>query len=69
MRTVGFAVLGMFTGVLLGFVLTDVIARITLSVGDGDIPLPIALFLGFAIPLCALVGVGVGVLVERSTRR
>jgi len=64
MRTVGAAVAGMFTGLLLGVLLAEPVVR----PAGTDLPVGTALLLGFAPPVLALLGAVVGVLIARRTR-
>ncbi|MQA81062.1 MAG: hypothetical protein GEV10_21700 [Streptosporangiales bacterium] len=70
MRTLGLAVLGFFCGVILGFVLTEVVARAAVGVGSaGDLSGPVIGALGALTPVCGLLGVVAGVLVGRRGGR
>ncbi len=59
MRKLGVAFIGLISGLLVGFLFTDVIARVAMS-GSGQLPdsLPLALLLGFLSPALAIVIVG-----------
>ncbi|WP_232664911.1 DUF5957 family protein [Pseudonocardia sp. TRM90224] len=69
MRTLGIAVLGLFSGLLLGFVLTDVIA-VAAGAASGKLPdsLWLLLLLGWLTPGCAVVGVVVAITIDRKRR-
>ena len=70
MRKFGVAFIGLIGGLLVGFLLTEVIARIAMS-GSGQLPdsLPLALLLGFLTPALAMVGAMVALLTDGSMRR
>ena len=57
MRKLGVAFIGLISGLLVGFLFTDVIARAAMS-GSGQLPdwLQLALLLGFLSPALAIVG-------------
>lgn len=59
MRTLGFAVLGLFIGLIAGLLLTEAIARPIVG-GDGDISTGLAIFLGMLMPAIGAVGAVVG---------
>jgi hypothetical protein len=69
MRRFGVATLGFFSGLLSGFLLIEVIARIALG-SDGQMPdsLPLALLLGYLTPVLAIVGVVVAVVIDGRIR-
>lgn len=71
MRTLGLAVLGFFCGVIVGFVLTEVVALgIAGGVGGvGDLSGPVVGLLRALTPVCGLLGVVAGVLAGRRRRR
>jgi hypothetical protein len=77
MRTLGLTVLGLVAGLVVGLLLTDVVARIAMS-GGGDIGdnLPLAMLLGFAPIILAILGAVAAPLIDhrvqsgqRSTHR
>jgi hypothetical protein len=70
MRTFGLSIFGLFGGLLVGFLLTDVIARVAMSDGAelGD-SLPLALLLGFAPIALAILGAVAIPLVDHRLRR
>lgn len=69
MRTIGVTVLGLFLGVLVGFLLTEVVSRIAIgSDGPTDLSMPVAMVLGFLTPACAVAGAVGAVLVDRGIR-
>lgn len=57
MRRLAVAFIGLIAGLLVGFLLTDLIASIAMS-GSGQLPdsLPLALLLGFLSSATAIVG-------------
>jgi hypothetical protein len=63
MRTVGALVIGMFAGLLVGVLLTEVVARLT----NPEDNLGIALALGLAPPMLAAAGAVAGVVIERRS--
>jgi hypothetical protein len=69
-RQLGVAILGLIGGLLVGFLVHDVVARVALA-GDGQLslPLPLALFLGFFIPVMAVVGLVVALAIDRRRRQ
>ncbi|HEY6737933.1 MAG TPA: hypothetical protein VI076_03720 [Actinopolymorphaceae bacterium] len=70
MRAVGLAVLGLFVGVIFGFILTEIVARI--MIGDGgieNISTSGAMTLGLITPVTAVVGAIVGVVVDQLAKR
>ncbi len=69
MRKLGVAALGLFGGLLIGFLLTEVIARIAVG-GTGQLSdsLPLALLLGLLTPLLAIVGVVVALVIDGRMR-
>jgi hypothetical protein len=69
MRKLGVAVLGLFGGLLTGFLLLEVIARIVLG-NDGQVPdsLPLALLLGYLTPVLAIVGVVIALVIDGRMR-
>lgn len=69
MRKLGIGILGLFSGLLLGLLISEVVSRIALS-GGGDISgnLPLTLFLGLIWPAMGLLGIGVALLVDRRTQ-
>ena len=70
MRKLGVAFIGLIAGLLVGFLLTDVIARIAMS-GSGQLPdsLLLALVLGFLSPSPAIVGTVVALISDGRRRR
>jgi hypothetical protein len=68
MRKLGVAVIGFFCGLLVGTVLTEVIARITLGI-SGHLPGVLALPLGCLMPLLALAGVVVALVIDDRAHR
>jgi Family of unknown function (DUF5957) len=69
MRKIGVAILGLFGGLLTGFLLLEVIARIVLG-NDGQVPdsLPLALLLGYLTPVLAIVGVVIALVIDGRMR-
>jgi hypothetical protein len=69
MRKIGVAILGLFGGLLTGFLLLEVIARIVLG-NDGQVPdsLPLALLLGYLTPVLAIVGVVIALVIDGRLR-
>ena len=65
MRKLGIAVLGLFSGLLVGLLISEVVSRIALS-GNADIGdnLPLALFLGLIWPVMGVVGVLVALWID-----
>jgi hypothetical protein len=68
MRKLGVAVIGFFCGLLAGIALTEVIARITLGI-SGHLPGVLALPLGCLMPLLALAGVVVALVIDDRAHR
>ena len=70
MRKLGVAFIGLIGGLLVGFLVHEVIARIAMS-GSGQISdsLPLALVLGFLAPALAIVGVVVALVIDCRMRR
>lgn len=73
MRKFGIALLGLLAGVLVGFLLTEVIARIVLGISGGMIddafPVPVALLLGYLTPMLAVAGIFVALGIDGRSRR
>lgn len=72
MRNLGVGVIGLFSGLLVGLLITELIARPLVAASDqGSIgsSVPLALLLGFAPPVLAVVGVVVALRVDRAVRR
>jgi hypothetical protein len=69
MRKLGVAALGLFGGLLTGYLLIEVIARIVLG-SDGQVPdsLPLALLLGYLTPVLAIVGVVIALVIDGRMR-
>jgi hypothetical protein len=69
MRRLGVAVLGFLSGLLSGFLLIEVIARIALG-SDGQVPdsLPLALLLGYLTPVLAILGVVLALVIDGRMR-
>ena len=65
MRTLGAAVLGLFSGLLAGVLLGEVVARAALKGGEQVLPLPLALLAGFAPLVLAGAGAVLAVVLER----
>ena len=70
MRNLGVAFIGLISGLLVGFLFTDVIARIAMS-GSGQLPdsLPLALLLGFLSPALAIVGTVLALVIDGMMQR
>ena len=70
MRKLGVAFIGLISCLLVGFLIHEVIARITMS-GSGQLPdsLPLALLLGFITPALAIVGTVVALVIDGRIRR
>ncbi|MGH8917528.1 MAG: hypothetical protein ACRD0H_04175 [Actinomycetes bacterium] len=68
MRKLGVGVLGLFAGLLIGFVITELIARPLLAAGADVSAVPIALLLGLLPPALAGVGVAVALRIDRVMR-
>ena len=73
MRRLGVAILGLLAGVLVGFLLTEIIARLALGVGGGQVdaalPLPLALLLGYLTPIFGVVGIFAALGIDSRSRR
>jgi hypothetical protein len=69
MRKLGVTFIGFIGGLLVGFLLTDIIAGIAMS-GSGQLPdsLPQALLLGFLSPALAIVGTVVALVIDGRIR-
>jgi hypothetical protein len=69
-RKLGVAFMGLIGGLLVGFLVHEVIARIAMS-GSGQLPdsLPLALVLGFLAPALAVVGAVVALVIDDRMRR
>ncbi|MEJ3654393.1 DUF5957 family protein [Actinomycetes bacterium KLBMP 9759] len=69
MRMLGIAVLGLFSGLLLGFFLTEVVA-VAAGAASGRLPdAPwLLLLLGWLTPGCAVAGVLVAITIDRKRR-
>ena len=69
MRRLGVAVLGLFSGLLTGFLLIEVIARISLG-SSGQVPdsLPLGLLLGYLTPVLATLGVVLALVIDGRMR-
>ncbi len=65
MRWLGIAILGLFSGLLIGFVAHEIIARIAIS-GTGQFPdsLPLALLVGYLTPALGIAGVVVALVID-----
>ncbi len=70
MRALGVSVLGLFCGLFVGFLTTEVIAVIALG-SDGQLPdsMPLTLLLGYLTPVFAIAGIVVALLVDSRIRR
>ncbi|MGH3979753.1 MAG: DUF5957 family protein [Pseudonocardiaceae bacterium] len=70
MRRLGIAILGLFSGLLVGFVAHEIIAGIVLGT-TGQVPsLPVALLLGYLTPVLAIGGLAVALVIDgRRNRR
>jgi hypothetical protein len=70
MRNLGVALIGLISGLLVGFLFTDVIARVAMS-GSGQLPdsLPLALLLGFLSPALAIVGTVLALVIDGMMQR
>ncbi|WP_020673757.1 DUF5957 family protein [Amycolatopsis nigrescens] len=70
MRQLGISILGLFSGLLVGFLITEAIARPMLADG-GQIPdsVPLGLLLGFGPPILAIVGILVALRIDRKLQR
>jgi hypothetical protein len=69
MRRLGVAVLGLFSGLLTGFLLIEVIARISLgSSGQVLDSLPLGLLLGYLTPVLAILGVVLALVIDGRMR-
>jgi hypothetical protein len=68
MRILGVAILGLFTGLAVGFlVFSELIGRLVLA--NGSVSAPWAPVIGFGPQVLAVVGAVVAVLVDRGRRR
>lgn len=68
MRTLGAAILGVFAGLIVGFLIfSELIGRVVVGTGS-DITLPWAAVIGFGPWILAVVGAVVGVLVDQRIR-
>jgi hypothetical protein len=65
MRRLGVAVLGLFSGLLSGFLLIEVIARISLG-SSGQVP--DSLLLGYLTPVLAILGVVLALVIDGRMR-
>ena len=70
MRKLSVAFIGLISGLLVGFLFTDVIARIAMS-GSGQLPdsLPLALLLAFLSPALAIVGTVLALVIDGRMQR
>jgi Family of unknown function (DUF5957) len=70
MRNLGVAFIGLITGLLVGFLFTDVIAWVAMS-GSEQLPdsLPLALLLGFLSPALAIVGTVLALVIDGRMQR
>ena len=70
MRTPGAALVGLVGGLLTGFLIQEVVARLVLS-GGGQFPdsTALALFLGFVTPALAVAGAVAAPVIDARTRR
>lgn len=68
MRKLGVGILGLFAGLLVGFLITEMIARPLVAAGGFVPSVPLGLLLGFLPPVLAVVGVGVALRVDRSVQ-
>lgn len=71
MRKLGVALIGLISGLLVGFLIHEVIARIAMPAGSGQLPdsLALALVLGFLTPALATVGAMVALVIHGRMRR
>jgi hypothetical protein len=72
MRKLGVAILGLFGGLLAGFLLTEIVATIVVfGVGDGRLPdsLALTLLLRSLSPILAIVGVVVALVIDGRRQR
>lgn len=70
MRILGIGLLGLLGGLLCGFIIHDVLARVLLD--DGRLPdsMPLALLLGFMTPALGVIGVLLALVIDsRRARR
>lgn len=69
MRKLGVALLGLFSGLLTGLLISEFVSRIALS-GGADIGqnLPLALFLGLIWPVLGVVGALVALWIDGRLR-
>ena len=70
MRTLGAALVGLVGGLLAGFLIQEVVARLVLS-GGGQFPdsTALALFLGFVTPALAVAVAVAAPVIDARTRR
>ena len=70
MRKLGVAFMGLIGGLLVGFLVHEVVARIVMS-GSGQLPdsLSLAIVLGFLAPALAIVGVVAALVIDGRMRR
>ena len=70
MRKLGVAFIGLISDLLVGFLFTDIIARVAMS-GSGQLPdpLPLALLLGFLSPALAIVGTVLALVIDGRMQR
>jgi hypothetical protein len=70
MRKLGVAFIGLISGLLVGFLFTDVVARIAMF-GSGQLPdsLPLALLLGFLSPALAIAGTVLALVIDGRMQR
>ncbi len=70
MRKLGVAFIDFIGGLLIGALLTDIIARIAMS-GTGMLPdsLPLQLLMGFLSPVLAIVGTVAALVIDGRRRR
>ena len=66
MRKLGIVFIGLIGGLIVGFLIHEVIARIAMSAGSGLLPdsLALALVLGFLTPALAIVGAVVALVID-----
>lgn len=70
MRMLTLAVLGLFVGLVVGFVLHEVIA-IALFAATGDVPSeqPLSAMIKLITPVCGIIGVGAALAIARRRER
>jgi len=70
MRTLGVAILGLFAGLAVGFlVFSELIGRIAVRAGDGAVEAPWTFVIGFGPQVLAVVGAVLAVSIDNRRRQ